>query len=181
MSKKFNQLTADHIQFIESQKIFFVATALDKGTINLSPKGMDTFRVVDHQKVVWLNLTGSGNETAAHLQFNPRITIMFCSFESKPLILRIYGNAKVYHEQDSNWEKYINMFPKILGSRQIIDIEIELIQTSCGYSIPLMEFKSERITLRKWAENKGIDKIKAYQQEKNTISLDGLPTGLPKK
>lgn len=171
----------DHInkriqKFIANQKIFFVATAADQGRINLSPKGMDSFRVIDEHKVHWLNLTGSGNETAAHLNVDGRITIMFCSFEGAPMILRLYGKGRVINPNDDNWSEAISNFPVLAGTRQIIDIDIESVQTSCGMSIPFFDFKGERLELDEWAKGKGEAGIKAYWKEKNEVSLDGIPT-----
>ncbi len=142
----------DHInkrinKFISAQKIFFVATATDDSRINLSPKGMDSFRVIDEKRVLWLNLTGSGNETAAHLHADGRITIMFCAFEGAPMILRLYGKGKVINPNDEQWPSAVDQFPKQAGTRQIIDIDIEKVQTSCGMSIPYFDFKEERLQL----------------------------------
>lgn len=178
MATQHESLNPQLESFIQEQKIFFVATAMEKGTVNLSPKGMDTFRILNANRAIWLNLTGSGNETATHLQHSQRITIMFCSFEKKPLILRLYGKAKVYHPKDKQWKEYIDLFPKEAGSRQLVDIEIEMVVTSCGYSIPFMEYQGERNVLRKSSEKKGEEGIKKYWQEKNTISLDGHSTGI---
>ena len=178
MGKRLASLTKDLKEFIEKQKMFFVGTAMSSGTVNVSPKGMDTFRVLDDNRVMWLNLTGSGNETATHLLESNRITIMFCAFEGKPLILRLYGTAKVYHERDSEWEEYISLFPEMMGSRQLIDIKIDLVQTSCGYAVPFMDFKEERTILSDWAKVKGEEGIKDYWKEKNTKSLDGFNTGI---
>ena len=114
--------------FIENQKIFFVGTARASGTINVSPKGMDTFRIVKNNKIVWFNLTGSGNETAAHLLENNRMTIMFCSFEKTPLILRLYGNARIYYENDQMYDEHIGLFKDFIGARQIVVMKINLIQ-----------------------------------------------------
>jgi len=171
----------DHIntriqKFIAAQKIFFVATATDQSRINLSPKGMDSFRVVDKYKVLWLNLTGSGNETAAHLGVDGRITIMFCAFEGAPMILRLYGKGKVINPNDKQWASAVDQFPKQAGTRQIIEIDIEMVQTSCGMSIPYFDFKEERLQLDDWAKNKGEDGIKEYWKEKNELSIDGIPT-----
>lgn len=173
----------DHInsriqKFIEGQKIFFVATAAQGSRINLSPKGMDTFRVLDKKRVVWLNLTGSGNETAAHLSADGRITVMFCSFEGPPMILRIYGKGRIIHPKHEDWVEGIRLFPDLAGKRQLIDIEVESVQTSCGMSIPLFDFKSERRELDDWARKKGEEGIKEYWKEKNEKSIDGLPTGI---
>ncbi len=176
MAKRLESLTQKLIEFIEGQKVFFVATAMADGRINLSPKGMDTFRVIDPNRILWLNLTGSGNETATHLHYQDRMTIMFCAFEGKPLILRLYGTAKTYHQRDAFWDENIHHFPAIAGSRQLIDMKIDLVQTSCGMAVPLMDFREERELLKTWAENKGEDGLQEYFKEKNTVSLDGHPT-----
>jgi len=165
-------------RFIESQKMFFVATVPKEGRINLSPKGMDTFRVIDKNHVMWLNLTGSGNETAAHLLDDNRITIMFCAFEGAPNILRLYGTATAIHPKDDKWKDTISLFPEILGARQIFDIQIESVQTSCGMSIPFYEFQKERNQLNKWAIDQGQEKIEQYWKERNNISIDGNSTGI---
>lgn len=176
MGKKFKKISKQLQKFIEEQKIFFVATAVEEGRVNLSPKGMDTLKVLNENEVIWLNLTGSGNETAAHILQNDRMTIMFCSFDKKPLILRLYGHAEVYHERDAQFQKYQHYFPEISGSRQIFKLKVDLVQTSCGYGVPYMEYKGKRDTLELWAEEKGEIGIKAYWKEKNTRSLDGLET-----
>jgi hypothetical protein len=178
MAKQLEGLNPDLIAFIESQKMFFVGTARKEGRVNLSPKGMDTFRVIHENRIVWLNLTGSGNETATHLSENSRMTILFCAFEGKPLILRLYGAAKVYHERDAIFQEHIDLFPANPGARQIIVLEIDLVQTSCGYAVPLMDFKEERSILKSWAEKQGKDKIRTYWKDKNSTSLDGLNTGI---
>lgn len=176
MSKFYNEITLELKTFIEEQKIFFVATAAAEGRINLSPKGLDTLRVKSPNKVLWLNLTGSGNETAAHLLKNDRMTIMLCSFEGKPLILRLYGNAKIYHERDEEYQANIDLFPTIAGSRQIIEMTVESAQTSCGYAVPFMDFQDERRQLNSWAEKQGKERIENYWKEKNTKSIDGFET-----
>ena len=178
MAKRFGSLTNAQIEFIVMQKVFFVATAMSEGRINLSPKGMDTFRVLGPDRILWLNLTGSGNETATHLQHSKRMTIMFCAFEGKPLILRLYGEAEIYHERDEFWKENIHHFPDIAGSRQLVELKIQLVQTSCGMAVPLMEFKQERDLLKIWAEKKGLDGLQEYHHQKNTTSLDGHPTGI---
>lgn len=178
MSKLIQEITPDLQDFIKEQKIFFVATAAQQGRINLSPKGHDTLRVLSPKKIVWLNLTGSGNETAAHLLLNNRITIMMCAFEGKPLILRLYGHGKAYHEGDAQFQKHIGLFEENTGSRQIIEMDIDLVQTSCGYSIPFMDFKEERGQLNSWSKKQGKDKIKSYWNKKNTKSIDGFETGI---
>ena len=178
MGKLYKQLTDDLTGFIQRQKLFFVGTAADDGRVNVSPKGMDTLRVVTEDRVVWLNLTGSSNETAAHLRENDRITLMFCAFEGDPLVLRLYGHARIFHPRDAEWDSLITLFPAIPGARQIIDMSIDLVQTSCGFGVPFFEFKAERDQLEKWAEKKGPEGIRQYWEEKNQISLDGKPTGI---
>jgi len=178
MGKQFKSIPVKYQEFIKQQKIFFVATATQKSRINLSPKGMDSLRVIDENRIVWLNLTGSGNETAAHLLEDSRMTIMFCAFEGNPLILRTYGTAKIYHSKDKEWDDLISLFPSSAGSRQIIDLKIDLVQQSCGMSILYFDFKEDRNQLKDWAESKGEDGIKKYWKEKNLKSLDGKPTNI---
>ena len=178
MGKKLTQLTQALQDFIKQQKIFFVGTAAAKGRVNISPKGMATFYVLNDQEVLWLNLTGSGNETAAHMLEDSRMTIMFCSFEKNPLILRLYGEAEVFHERDHAFSEYINYFEETAGSRQIFKLNIDLVQTSCGFGVPFMDYKGERETLKVWAEQKGESGIKEYWTDKNQTSLDGLETGI---
>ncbi|HMQ46681.1 MAG TPA: pyridoxamine 5'-phosphate oxidase family protein [Saprospiraceae bacterium] len=178
MGKQFSAITAAQQHFIEQQKLFFVATAAPEGRINLSPKGLDALKVIDENKVIWLNLTGSGNETAAHLLENNRMTLMFCSFEKNPLILRLYGRAKCHQHQDAAWKQWIDHFPSLPGARQIFELQVDLVQTSCGFGIPLYEYIGERDTLVSWAEKKGEAGIESYWAEKNKVSLDGKPTGI---
>lgn len=178
MSKFYNKITSRLQKFIEAQKIFFVATAPNSGRINLSPKGMDSFKVMNENRVLWLNVTGSGNETAAHLLENKRITIMFCSFEKVPNILRLYGKGKEIKPTDTTWDAIISLFPETPGTRQIFDITIDSAQTSCGMSIPFYEYKGERNDLNNWAEKQGKKGIKKYWENNNQKSIDGLPTNL---
>jgi len=178
MGKRLNHITSELKEFIKNQKMFFVGTAAEEGRVNISPKGIDTFRVLGDNKVIWLNLTGSGNETAAHLLKNDRMTILFCAFEGKPLILRLYGNAKIYHNRDQEFDTYLSLFPTTAGSRQIIEMEVDMIQTSCGFAVPFMDYKEERTTLNTWAEKQGSDKIEKYWAEKNTQSIDGFETNI---
>ena len=180
MSKFYTKITQKLQQFIENQKIFFVATAPNNGRINLSPKGMDSFRILEENRVIWLNVTGSGNETAAHLLENSRITIMFCSFEKSPNILRLYGLGKEIKEGDTSWSELISFFPETPGTRQIFDIRIDSAQTSCGMSIPFFDYKGERNELNDWAKSKGKEGIKDYWKDKNQQSIDGLPTNILK-
>ncbi|MDX5584556.1 MAG: pyridoxamine 5'-phosphate oxidase family protein [Aureibaculum sp.] len=176
MGKRLAELSPELIEFINKQKMFFVGTAANKGRVNISPKGMDTFRVLDQNKILWLNLTGSGNETAAHLIKNNRMTIMFCSFEKKPLILRLYGNAEIFHIRDEKFHEYVELFPELSGRRQIIEMQVDMVQTSCGYAVPYMDFKEERKTLNSLADKREDKKLKEYWLEKNTKSIDGFET-----
>ena len=177
----FDQLTEDHIDFIKDQKVFFVATGVAEGTINLSPKGLDSLRVVENNRILWMNLTGSGNETAAHVQENPRMTLMMNAFEGKALILRIYGQAKVIHHLDKEWKEFIDLFPYSEGSRQIFDLSIDLVQTSCGWAVPEYEFKKERDILDKSNKVAGEKGIRSYWESSNTKSLDGIKTNIIEK
>ncbi len=176
MAEQFASLTEDHISFIQRQHVFFVGTAGAEGRINVSPKGMDTLRVLDAGHVTWLNLTGSGNETAAHVAENSRMTIMFCSFERQPLILRLYGTANAIHPRDESFQERKQLFPEIAGTRQFFDMSIDMVQTSCGWAVPHYEMTGERQTLQKWATNKGDDGLAVHWQEKNQFSIDGKPT-----
>lgn len=176
MAQGYTEINEKLNEFIRRQKIFFVGTACRDGRVNISPKGMDTLRIIGKNKVVWLNLTGSGNETAAHIAENSRMTIMFCSFEADTMVLRLYGRAKVFHPRDSEWGELNSLFQPIAGARQIIELDVDLAQTSCGFAVPCFEFKGERNQLRKWAENKGEEGIRKYWEESNRVSVDGKPT-----
>ena len=178
MGKQFQSISPKLKTFIDQQKIFFVGTAACEGTVNVSPKGMDSLRVVDANKVVWLNLTGSGNETAAHLLQNSRMTILFCAFEGKPMILRLYGTANIYHERDQQFHDYYSLFESNVGARQIIEMNVDLVQTSCGFAVPKMQFKEERTILDDWAEKQGREGIETYWEKKNVKSIDGFETNI---
>lgn len=178
MGKLIENLTPKLIEFIEAQKLFFVGTARSDGRVNVSPKGMDSLKVINANKIIWLNLTGSGNETAAHLLENERMTIMFCSFDEKPLILRLYGNAKIYHPKDDEFNTLIGNFNIKRGARQIIEMDVDLVQTSCGFAVPRMDYIEERSTLDKWTEKKTDEELKDYWRKKNSISLDGHDTNI---
>lgn len=178
MGKQYQEIEPKHQEFIKEQKMFFVATAAPEGMVNLSPKGLDSLRILDKNRVIWLNLTGSGNETAAHLLENPRMTLMFCAFEGNPIILRLYGQAKVYHPRDAAWGELISHFPPLAGARQIFELSVELVQSSCGFAVPLYEYKGQRQILLDWADKKGQEGIQEYWQEKNQQSLDGKKTGI---
>ena len=178
MAKFYEQLDEYLRSFIREQQIFFTATAPIKGRINLSPKGIDTFRYIDNKTVAYLDLTGSGNETAAHLRENGRMSIMFCSFSDRPLILRLYGQGESIAVHHPQWSTLHPLFPPHPGQRQIIVLAIDSVQTSCGFGVPLFECKGQRDTLIEWAEKKGPDGLNLYRSQKNQTSIDGLPTGI---
>lgn len=179
MATQYEHITERLQEFIASQQMYFVGTAAPDGRVNVSPKGLDSLRVLGENRVIWLNGTGSGNETAAHLLRNPRITVMFCAFEGKPLILRLYGTARAVHEGDQEWDELIAHFPPMLGARNIFDVAVDLVQTSCGFGVPLYEYEGQRTLMDSWAENKGEDGLLRYHRERNTLSIDGFPTGMP--
>lgn len=166
--------------FIEKQPVFFVATADQIGRVNVSPKGMNTLRIEDDNRVVWLNLSGSGNETAAHVQATGRMTLMFCAFEGDPMILRVYGQARTYHPRDAEWDGLVTNFAKLGGSRQIFDLSIDLVQTSCGTGVPIMDFQKSRgeEELEPYYDKMGPEGVKEYWQRKNVETIDGRPTGI---
>jgi predicted pyridoxine 5'-phosphate oxidase superfamily flavin-nucleotide-binding protein len=167
-------------RFIEKQDVFFIATAASSGRVNLSPKGADTLRVLDDRRMRWLNLSGSGNETAGHLRQSNRITLMFCAFEGDALILRVYGSAKIIHPRDREWEHAVSDFPDLAGSRQIFDVSVESVQTSCGTGVPVMKFERHRANseLVPFYEKMGPSGVDAYWRKKNVVTIDGFPTGL---
>lgn len=176
MAQMYTELSERHQQFIAAQKLFFVATATADSRINLSPKGMDAMRVLGANRVAWLNVTGSGNETAAHVLIDPRMTLMFCAFDGAPLILRLYGRARVVHQKDADWPALYAQFKPLPGARQIFDLAVSHVQTSCGMGVPLMDYQGERGSLEAWAEKKGEDGVRDYWALKNQASIDGLPT-----
>jgi Pyridoxamine 5'-phosphate oxidase len=180
MGKQFTALLPVHEEFIAKQRIFFVGSAplSSEGHVNLSPKGYDSMRVLSPNRVAYLDMTGSGNETSAHIRENGRVTIMFCAFEGPPNILRLYGTGTVVLPGSLEWETLYPLFEPLPGARQIIMINFDKVQTSCGYSIPFMAYTGERETLQRWSVQQGEDGLKQYWQNKNTRSIDGLPTPL---
>jgi hypothetical protein len=176
MAKQFVRIEPDHRAFIEAQHMFFVGTAAAEGRVNISPKGMDSLRVLDENRIVWRNMTGSGNETAGHLKQVNRITLMWCGFEKRPMIMRAYGSARTLHPRDADFAALNALFPDQIGARQIYDVSVEMLQTSCGYAVPYFDYMGERDTLKKWAQDRGPDGVSAYWAEKNQQTLDGLPT-----
>ncbi len=180
MGQVFEALDDRLTEFIRRQHVFFVATAplAADGLVNLSPKGLDTFAVLDGRRVAYLDLTGSGVETIAHLRENGRIVIMFCAFEGKPRILRLHGRGRPVVPGDAGFDELVRCFPHRPGIRSVIDVEVVRIADSCGFGVPLLDYRGERHQLDAWAEAKGPDRLAAYQARKNAVSLDGLP-GLP--
>lgn len=183
MGQLFSELRPEHEVFIKKQRMYFVATApIDSdGHVNLSPKGYDSFRIVSPTEVAYLDLTGSGNETSAHLQENGRITIMFCAFEGPPLIMRLYGKGSVILPDTPRWDELVGDFPALPGARQIITVSIQEVKTSCGWAIPFYSYSKERETLQKWTLAKNEQELLDYQIEYNVRSMDGLPTPLGQK
>lgn len=181
MGQKYASLSERHQRFIAQQRMFFVGTADAQGRVSVSPKGMDSLRVLDTTRIAWLNVTGSGNETAAHVQRLPRMTLMFCAFDGDPMILRVYGRAEVVHRRDARWQALRTLFPPLPGSRQIFLLHIDLVQTSCGMAVPLYQYQGDRDLLIKWAEKKGESGLRDYWAEKNQRSLDGVETHIVEK
>jgi len=165
------------IEFIKAQSMFFVATAplAAEGHINLSPKGLDSFRIFSPNRIAYLDLTGSGIETVAHLKENGRIILMFCAFQGPPNILRLHGRGRVVEPSSAEYEELAPLFPAYDSARSIIVVELERICDSCGYGVPMMKFEGERQQLFKWARHQGPAGLKAYRQQKNRQSVDGLP------
>ena len=178
MARFYPALEEKHRAFIAAQKIFFTATGTADSRLNLSPKGMDCLRVLSDTRVAYLDLTGSGNETAAHLAHDGRMTMMWCSFDADPLILRLYGRGSAVRRQDPEWGELRRHFTTLPGERQLIVLDVESVQTSCGYAVPSYTYAGERDTLARWAEKKGPIGLLDYWREKNQVSIDGLPTGL---
>ena len=170
-------LTAKLQTLVEAQHLFFVATAPSgiEGHVNLSPKGMDTFRVLDERTVAYLDLTGSGAETIAHLRQNGRITFMFCTFEGNPDIIRLYGQGRVITPTDPAFAELAARFPDLPGIRSVIVADLHRVSSSCGFGVPLFEFAGERTRLIEWAQARGSDGIAEYQASRNATSIDGLP------
>lgn len=179
MGQHATALTTEQVRFIGEQKLFFVGTATADSRVNVSPKGMDSLRVLGDTRVVWLNLTGSGNETAAHVQQLPRMTLLFCAFEGKPSILRLYGTARVIQAGEPGWSELFPLFDPLPGARQIFDLRVELVQTSCGMAVPRYTYRGDRQDLSRWAARKGKEGLARYWKTKNRRSLDGLPAPIP--
>lgn len=175
-----HELSGRLIEFAEAQPLFFVATAAPSGRVNLSPKGLNTLRILGPNRVVWLSLSGSGNETAAHLLEDPRMTLMFCAFDGDALILRVYGKARAVHPRDTDWDELSSLFGPFPGARQIYDLSVDLVQTSCGTGVPQMHYQRERgdEELLPFYQELGETGVKTYWSKKNVRSIDGRPTGI---
>lgn len=181
MARFFDAIGDEHRAFILRQKIFFIATAAANARINLSPKGADALRLLSGTSVVYIDRTGSGNETAAHLRADGRLTFMFCAFEGQPIILRLYGRGEVLPRRSSAYVRLLAAEyggEEPVGARQMILMDVTSVQTSCGFAVPLFDFAGERYELDRWAQAKGEEGLDAYRREKNVRSIDGLPTGL---
>ncbi|OAN79050.1 pyridoxamine 5'-phosphate oxidase [Jannaschia sp. EhC01] len=174
------KLNATLRAFIARQQMFFVATAAPLGRVNMSPKGADSLRVLSDTHVQWLNLSGSGNETAGHLLQSDRMTLMFCAFEGDALILRLYGTATTLHPRDAGWAEAAARFPKMAGTRQIFDMQIQSVNMSCGSGVPFMDYKSDRsaVEMIPYFEDLGPEGTEAFWRRKNTETIDGQPTAL---
>jgi hypothetical protein len=183
MGKFHDNITAEHKSFIEKQHIFFVSTAplSSEGHVNLSPKGLNCLKVLSPNRVAYMDLVSSGNETSAHTLENGRITFMFCSFEKVPNILRLYGNGYTVLRSDAEWKELSAHFTIYPSTRQIIVADIEKVQTSCGFGVPLYQYLGERDIHFEWAEKKGPEGLEQYIEEKNLLSMDGLPTAILKQ
>lgn len=180
MAKFSPSITDKQRAFIQEQHLFFVATSPlgSEGRINISPKGLDSFRVLGPNTVAYLDLTGSGNETAAHVSQNGRITFMFCSFDHAPNILRLYGEGRVILPGSKDWDDLSASFAPLPGARQIIYATISQTQDSCGFAVPFMSFEADRSQLTTWADKMGPEKLTAYREEKNKVSIDGIKAPL---
>jgi hypothetical protein len=180
MGKSFLALEPAHREFIARQRVFFIASAAAGTHVNVSPKPTAALRIIDAKTVGYLDLTGSGNETAAHLLAGGRLTLMFCAFDGSPTILRLFGAGRVIFRDDAMYEmllaaQYSGSEPP--GARQMVLLEVDLVRTSCGFGVPLFDYAGERDTLQRWAATKGEAGLRDYRREKNMESLDGLPTG----
>ena len=178
MAEFFEALSDKHVAFVERQPIFFVATAAADARVNLSPKGMDSFRVLSLNRVAYLDVQGSGNETNAHLIADGRITIMFCAFDNPALILRLYGRGRPVLPQDADWREHARHFELLPGTRQIFAIHVDQVQTSCGWGVPYMTLERERDTLSKYHRQHGED-VRQAKYAVRLKSIDGLPVRNP--
>jgi hypothetical protein len=180
MAKQYAKIEPEHREFIERQHIFFASSATANSRVNVSPKGLDALRILDEKTVAYLDLTGSGSEVAAHLRADGRLTLMFCAFEGRPLILRLFGRGRSLLRRSAEYAQVLETVfagSEQPGARQIVILDVDLVQTSCGFGVPLFDYAGERPTLIDWAINKEEDGLEVYRREKNAVSMDGLPTG----
>lgn len=177
MGKLYEEITPDLSAWISRQHVFFVATApLDAGGhVNTSPKGLDCLRIVNPRQVAYLDATGSGAETIAHVRENGRIVLMFCAFSGPPKIVRLHGTGRVITRSSPDWSAWCSEFPAIAAPRSVIVIDVSRVSDSCGYGVPRMDFREDRDAMARWATTKGATALPAYRREKNTRSIDGLP------
>lgn len=177
MGKQYQEIDTNLRAFIGAQRMFFVATApLDAaGHVNLSPKGLDTFRVLERNRVAYLDHVGSGAETIAHLHENRRIVLMWCAFQGPPRIVRLHGRGAVLEPGCAEYERCRPRFPERPPGRAIIAVEVDRISDSCGFGVPFYEFRGERSELAAWTDRKGAEGLSRYQAEKNRVSIDNLP------
>jgi hypothetical protein len=177
MGKEYDSITDGIRQFIEKQQMFFVATAplASDGLVNVSPKGLDSFRILDGNTVAYVDLVGSGIETVAHLKENGRIVIMFCAFDGAPNIVRLYGHGEAISRDHADFQSLAVQFPAFLGLRTIVRVTCHRIADSCGFGVPLFDFVGQRAQLEQWAEKKGVASVNEYVAKMNATSLDGLP------
>ena len=180
MGKQFPALEDTHKAFIAAQKIFFVASAAPQSRVNVSPKGMSSFRILGPDQVAYLDVTGSGNETAAHLlaSSDGRLTIMFCAFDGAPVILRLFGRGQSQMRGTPEYRRLLPLFEDLPGARQIVRLDVAVVQTSCGMAVPLFDYKADRDNLKRWALGQGREGLRKYWRLKNQVSIDGLPTGI---
>ncbi|MBD1547515.1 pyridoxamine 5'-phosphate oxidase family protein [Roseibium aggregatum] len=181
MAKQFAELSDQHRAFIERQHIFFTATAAPTGRVNVSPRPTTALKVLSPNTVAYLDRTGSGNETAAHLRQINRMTIMFCAVDGPPQIMRLYGKGQILRHGTAAYAELLESVfsgEEPLGARQIVRLDFDLVQTSCGYGVPLYDYQGERPSLDNWAAAKTPEEMEAYQREKNQVSIDGFPTGM---
>lgn len=176
MGTRYRSINDADREFIAAQPMFFVATATADSSINLSPKGSDSLRVLDANRVLWLNYTGSGNETAAHLAADGRMTLMFCAFSGDPLILRLYGQARTIHPRDDRWSELLQHFGHFPSARQLVELDVSAVQRSCGFTVPLMRLEGERPHMHDWIAKREPEGFEGYWRDRNQRSVDGLPT-----
>jgi hypothetical protein len=181
MGKQFERIEQAHREFIERQHIFFNASAASTGRVNVSPRDVAALRILDANTVIYVDRTGSGNETAAHLLVDGRLTLMFCAFSGSPMIMRLYGRGRIVPRPSPKYSALLTThFDEVEppGARQIVWLDVDLVQTSCGMNVPFFDFSGDRDQLTRWAEVKGEEALDQYRRQKNTNSIDGLPTGM---